>query len=272
MPAMKLDVEIQGHRGMMGELPENTLLGFSAAIDAGVDTIELDVVCTADRHFVVYHDLETNPVRLRTMQGELIPQRPLRTLSLSEIKQLDCGSIPHLDFPEQRVVPRTQIPTLAEVLELIRPRDVRLSLDIKRDPHLDPKDLAKQLVAQIRDSGLEDRIDYHSFDPMILSEIRRLDHNVRIGLIFEERDLEKMISSAIHAGARILSLDHTLLPNRDHVQTLKNLGFRVLAWSVNDPERWEDLIDMGVDGLITDYPRELVQFISDNKKVSLSSN
>jgi glycerophosphoryl diester phosphodiesterase len=266
---------------MRGAWPENTLPGFAAAIDVGVDVLELDIVSTAEGIFIVHHDLIIQPSQFVYLDGSPVSTRPLvSSLTLSQIKQLDRGSIPDPDFPRQIAIPKTQIPTLEEVFELLRSaadKEIRLNVEIKREPRLPKltlpaKELASRLVAQVQQSGLSHRVDYYSFDPEVLYEIRQLEPEATIGFLFtdlfldasfsfEERN-EILLSYALRLDADILSLDYEFLRDREQVRSYQRRGFKIVAWTVNKPEEWLALLDKGVNSIVTDYPEDLIDFLS----------
>jgi glycerophosphoryl diester phosphodiesterase len=178
-------------------------------------------------------------------------------------------------------------------------KKVRLNLEIKRDPRFPeftilPNEFAKKLVDRVKESGFSARVYYSSFDPTVLLEVRKLDPNARIGFIFDSESLievrrlhpefdassstlknghfdnikslemEFLIEIASSLRAEVLSPDHTLLNDAQEILAWKKRGFQVIPWTVNDPKRWEELIEMGIDGMITDYPQELIQFLKNN--------
>lgn len=284
-PLAYTQVEIQGHRGTRGLKPENTLPAFMAAIEAGADVLELDLLTTKDGILVIHHNFFLNPSICVSLDGTPLLEAPLVSkVALLEIKKIDCGSKTNPDFPQQEAVPGTQIPTLAELFTLIKSsshphaKTVRLNLEVKRDPFypdrtISAADLAKKVVEEVKKSGLADRVYYSSFDPSVLAEIRKLDSSCGLGFIFGEESmivaeqlspenpLDAIIQIASALGIQTLSPDHVLLLSKELVGKLKTAGFRVIPWTVNDLKRCEELIKMGVDGLITDYPLAVIQHL-----------
>src|SRR5689334_1590408 len=140
--AMAFDIE--AHRGGRGLFPENTLVSFAGALTMGVDTLELDVNATKDGVLVVSHERRLNPDLARDANGAYVaaPGAPFVTLPLAAVKSYDVGQIRPdsayaKQFSEQRAVPRTPIPTLKEVIDLVRRSGnerVRLNIETKIDP------------------------------------------------------------------------------------------------------------------------------------------
>jgi glycerophosphoryl diester phosphodiesterase len=281
-------LEVQGHRGTRGTHPENSLPSFQAAIEAGADVLELDLLTTQDGELVIHHDFFVNLNLCNYPNGCLSQDPPLiRSLTLTEVKQLDYGSKRNSDFPNQKLIPETRIPTLKELFELIQSsphpnaKRIRLNLEIKSDPRypeftLAPSELAQKILDEVALFGFKERVYYSSFDPYVLVKIRKLDPDAKIGLLFSREILEAFRQLHLDGGvehilkiasilkAEILSPDHTMLKNAAEVRSLQEVGFRIIPWTINDPERWAELKTMGVDGIITDYPKELLEFLKSN--------
>ncbi len=282
-------IEVQGHRGARGLFPENTLPAFAAAIEAGTNTLELDLHVTKDGEIVIHHDYFINGELCDCLDGDSLSSPSLiRSLELSDIKKMDCGSKTNPDFPRQRQIPGTQIPTLDELFEMINAsshpnaKTVRLNLEIKRDPRhpeltIDDKELAAKIVSKVREKGFSHRVYYSSFDPEVLMRIYQLDPKAELGFLFNEESLafvqklsskdplDLLLKLAGSFKAKVVSPEENLLTDASFVRSLQKSGFRVVAWTVNSAEQWAKLIEMGVDGLITDYPQDLLQFLNENK-------
>ena len=265
-------LEVQGHRGARSLRPENTLPSFTEAIRAGADVLELDLIMTHDGQFIIYHDHFINPQLVTHLDGSAISSHPLllHCLDLSQIKQFDCGRRIDPLFPQQYAIPETPIPTLIELFALIKnsthpnAKKIKLNLEIKREsdhPEYSsfPSVIAKALLDLVYAQGFAKRVYYSSFNREVLEEIRNLDPHASIGFLKEE-SLDGMIETAMALKAEIVSPHHTLIKDADYVHLLQDLGFRVIVWTVNDPRRWEELINMQIDGIITDYPQDLIGF------------
>src|SRR5579871_391476 len=143
LPAASLDIE--AHRGGRALFPENTLVSFSGALSMGVDTLELDIGVTRDGVLVISHERGLNPDLARGADGNYVaaPGIPFVKLSLDEVKQFDVGQIRPgstyaAQFPDQHAAPGTKIPTLKELIDLVRRsgnQAVRLNIETKIDPN-----------------------------------------------------------------------------------------------------------------------------------------
>ena len=286
--------DLQGHRGARGLAPENTLAGFAVALGLGVTTLELDVGVSADGVVVVSHDAVLNPSLARGPDGEYVPtrERRIRDLSLAELRRYDVGRIKPGSryagrFPEQRTVDGAGIPTLAEVFELTAKAgndSVRFNIETKirptaPDATVSPEVFVEALLAAIRSAGLARRVTIQSFDWQTLRLVQAREPAIpTVCLTVEARWLDNVqrgepgaspwtagvdfddgggiADMARRAGCAVWSPYHENLTPAELAQA-RAAGLRVVPWTVNEPERMTELIDLGVDGLITDFPDRL---------------
>lgn len=270
--------DLQGHRGARGLMPENTIPGFLEAVDLGVTTVELDVVVTKDHRLVASHDPWFDPRICSTPDGVPIPESEkyryrIYGLTYDEVVRFDCGRRGHPDFPRQRPVPASK-PLLADAITAVEARvgelglrPVRYNIETKSRPegdgelHPAPEVFARLLYDEVRRLGVLERTTIQSFDVRTLRVVRALDPTVSLSLLVEnglglERNLE-----ILGFTPEIYSPDHHLV---DAVLVLEAhaRGIALIPWTVNDRDEMERLMDLGVDGLITDYPdigREVVE-------------
>lgn len=278
-------IEVQGHRGSRGTMPENSLPSFGAAIEAGADVLELDLLVSKDGVVFIHHNFFSTPELCVYRDGTPLTESTLIShWTLEEIKNLDCGSIQNPLFPEQKTVPGTAVPTLQELIEWIQnsslqgAQTVRLNLELKRDPrHPEysavPSAFAKKVVDLVNAMGFSHRVYYSSFDPEILAHVRAIVPEATIGFIYNQfaldfmemqhpgKGLEALLHFISAIRPQVISPEHSLLKSTADVQLLKSRGLRVVPWTVNAPDRWRELMEMGVDGLITDYPKQLMEFL-----------
>ena len=133
-------IDIQGHRGCRGLLPENSLAAFEKAIDLGVKTLELDIAITKDKEVVVSHEPFMSRIICYNPEGNEIPEAMdmkynLYEMTHQEIKQFDCGSKFHPSYPDQQKL-RAYKPLLWEVFELVKKKNskVKFNIEIKSKP------------------------------------------------------------------------------------------------------------------------------------------
>lgn len=281
LPAHAFD--LQGHRGARGLAPENTLPAFARAVAIGASTLELDVAVTKDGAVIVAHDRRLNPDITRDADGKWIaaPGPRVRDLTLAEAKRFDVGAIkPGSDyakqFPAQISAPGTAMPTLAEVAAFPGRFNIETKISpLVPDDTLDPDAFARTLIAEVRRLGIASRATIQSFDWRTLAVVAREAPEIARAYLTIERGANETvfkgkgaspwtgIDAAAHgdstprvvkaAGGAIWSpFWRDVTP--DIVAQAKALGLAVIPWTVNDPADMARLIDMRVDGLITDYP------------------
>jgi glycerophosphoryl diester phosphodiesterase len=264
--------DLQGHRGARGMAPENTLAGFAAALGTGVDTLELDVGVTRDGVVVIHHDRRLNPDLARGPDGRWIeaPGPLVSSLDYEALRRYDVGRIrPGSDyaaqFPEQRAVDGARIPRLAELFALVRKSGnarVRFNIETKISPAapgdtLPPGPFARAVIREVRAAGVEARASVQSFDWRTLAVVEREAPEIRTVYLTGRRRDGASQPAAVHAaGGRAWSPSFEALDSAALVEARK-LDLRVVPWTVNEPGYIERMLDLGVDGLITDYPERV---------------
>ena len=288
-------IDLQGHRGARGLMPENTLPGFAKALSIGVTTLELDLGVTKDGHVVLLHNPRFEPEIARDSNGEWLQQSSpsIHSMTLQAVKAYDVGRLnPNSKYakryPEQQPVDGTQVPTLGEVFELVNKsgnKKVRFNVEVKINPKnpgltLQPKEFVEAVIAVIQAYKMENRVTIQSFDWRALQQVQNLTpgiatsyltanqswlNNLQIGMPgaspwlngFDVDNFEGSAPRAIKAaGGDVWSSYHKEV-NSKSIKLAHELGLSVNVWTVNKPARMRDLITMGVDGIITDYPDQL---------------
>jgi len=254
---------VHGHRGARAVLPENTIPGFEYAIQAGADVLEMDVVVTNDDVPVVSHDPEINPEICRGPH----PGAAIRTLTLAELREYDCGSLKNPRFAKQQLAPGARIPTLDEVLSLSAHTDVQFNIELKSFPNhpelAPPPDIFALLVLQaIRKRNLDSRSIVQSFDFRVLHAMKRLAPEIRIAALWEGAG-RSFVEIAHEALTSIVAPEfHLVTP--EAVEAAHAAQLELVPWTANTPEDWQKLIDAGVDGIITDDPAALIAYLKQN--------
>jgi len=249
-------IQVHGHRGARAVLPENSLAAFEYAIAEGADFLELDVVITKDNIPVVSHDPVLNR-RICSGPGSGI----VREMTLAEVKQWDCGAVAHPDFPSQKAIPGTRIPTLDEVLSLAPRGDFWFNIEAKvpASGAPDPEAYAHLVSEVIRKHRLERRVIVQSFDFRALHAMRTIEPSIKLSALWSGSPRD-YVSIAKEAGAGIVS-PHYLLVSKAQVEQARKTGLKVVPWTVNEPDQWDRMIDSGVDGIITDDPGGLIRHL-----------
>jgi glycerophosphoryl diester phosphodiesterase len=195
------DIQMVGHRGAAGLMPENTLSGFKKAMELGVDAFELDVHLTSDNVVVVTHDYRLNPAITRDTQGSWIKDRPLiKDLTLAEVQSYDVGKLNRSTryaekYRKRKSVDGEHIPTLRDVIRLVKSTDERtkIFIEIKTTP-LEPEEsnspeaLANAIAKILEEEGFSDRVRIISFDWRGLRYIKKIMPRVHTAHVTRARE------------------------------------------------------------------------------------
>lgn len=285
-----LAMELQGHRGARGVLPENTLAGFQHAIERGMDCLELDIAMTRDRQIIITHDPALNPDLTRKAGRWIEMRTPIKDLTVAELKQYDVGRLkPGTGyagrFPEQRAVDGLAMPLLAELFELPAVKShatLCLDIEIKTTPvdadiTFAPEEIAEAVVATIDSAGLRGRSRVRSFDWRGLAHVRRIAPDIpTVYLTAARRWLNNLETNQSGKSAWLAGLDIDDFGGsppraikhlggtfwapyfRDltaaDLDVARKLGIKVIVWTVNEAADIRRMVEMGVDGITTDYP------------------
>jgi glycerophosphoryl diester phosphodiesterase len=268
--------DVEGHRGAKGLVVENTLASFAAAYDAGVTGVELDVRLTADGEVVVWHDPVLLPLKCLSTGPDLVGAR-VADLTLAQLRTVDVGSQTLAAFPDQRPSPGARISTLDEVLAhgLERAPDVWWTIEVKVDPRDagesgNRRRLLEGVLSSLHAAGLERQCFIHSFDWAVLELSALLAPTVTRSALVESgvtwvpgspwtgsvvvgSTHEDVCDGAAAVGAQVISPEHVLV-DEAFVERAHGAGLAVLPWTVNEAARMVELVEAGVDGLVSDYP------------------
>ena len=269
----KKTIDVQGHRGCRGLLPENSLPAFEKAIELGVHTLELDIVITKDLKVIVSHEPYMNPLICLRPNGEVIPDSMKVTYNLyemthEEIKHFDCGTKFHPSYTEQKKL-KTHKPLLSEVFELVKRKGskVKFNIEIKSEPNYYnvytpyPKDYVRLVLDEVIESDMFNSVNLQSFDLAILEEVKKQSPKMPVALLIEE---DEHIEEKLHQlsySPEIISPYFELL-NQEMVSDYQSKGFKIIPWTVNTSSDMKTMIHWNVDGIITDYPDRLIKLIS----------
>ncbi len=301
LPMSAQAFDLQGHRGTRGLMPENTLPAFARALSLGVTTLEFDAGVTKDGVVVVAHDRAINPDIARGPDGNWIEGHGpnIVDLTFAELQRYDIGRLKPgtryaQGFPDQTPVDGTRYSRVADVFALAAKAgnaDVRFNIETKLAPNapaetLAPEPFARALIAEIRKAGTARRTTIQSFDWRTLQVVQKEapeiatvyltiarggGDNVQAGKPgaspwlagFDVDDHGGSVPATVHAaGGRIWSPFFQDLDEASF-RKAKELGLTVVPWTVNDEPSMKRLIEMGVDGLISDYPDRLRKVLAE---------
>lgn len=249
------DTVIIGHRGAAKLAPENTMAGFEVADQLGVG-FEFDVHLTADGVPVVVHDADL--ARTTSGHGE-VSETPLEV-----VQSLEAGMLP--DGTVERV------PTLAQVYAAYGGHHI-LDVELKAPPNAEGRQaLAQAFVDATVEAGLTGQVVVTSFDPLLLAEVRAIDPTIRRGQLtsrFKKAGLNPIVRMVLRgqwlrgkADPDFIAVEDARL-RRGNIRRWQRKGYEVFAWTVNGPERMDELMAWGVDGIITDRPDIALRRVSE---------
>ena len=255
----KRRIMVHGHRGARARRPENTLPAFRYALAKGVDVLELDVAVTKDEIAVVSHDPLVNSTICSGPRLDI----PIRTLTLAQLREYDCGGKRNPRFADQEPVPGTRIPTLDEVFALGKGNAVQFNVETKifaEKPELTPgpEAFTKLVFDCARRNGTESRFILQSFDPRTLRVMKSLAPSVPRAALFEKQ--RDWMEVAQEFDATILSPEFHLV-TADLVAKAHAAGLQVVPWTSNQPPEWAALAAAGSDGIISDDPAALISWL-----------
>ena len=235
------------HRGASGRLPENTLASFRAALEDGAGVLELDVRVTRDWHPVVMHDATVD----RTTDGF----GTVRGMTLEAVKRLSAG------------LPGEKVPTLREVFEEFP--DAAVNLDIK---DWDLPGAEKAVLGVLREVGAAGRVLVASADNGVLRRFRRAAggefytgasrREIAVFYALSLLRLERLARPAYVALQVPVYYGPLRLLTPRFVRAARCVGVRVGVWTVNDPARMREVLDLGADAVMTDKPEELAKVLA----------
>lgn len=293
-------IDLQAHRGGRGLMPENTLPAFANALKLGVSTLELDTGITRDGVVVISHDPVLNPDIARGPGGAWLTAKgpAIHALRFDELQQYDVGRLkPGTDYarryPDQQPVDGTRILRLAELFELVArsgDREVRFNIETKlspfeRDQTPGQEAFVAALLRVIDLHGMRGRVTLQSFDWRTLQVAQRIAPDVpTVYLSAQQKFLDNIGAGSRQgsawtaglnaqdfggsvprmvraAGGRIWSPYFGDLTEAG-LREAHDLGIQVVVWTVNEAKDIARMLDLGVDGIISDYPDRALALIA----------
>ncbi|WP_372919184.1 glycerophosphodiester phosphodiesterase family protein [Salegentibacter sp.] len=273
--APSIKVQVQGHRGDRGNFPENTIPAFISAVKKGAEVIELDVVISKDKKVVVSHEPFMHSLYVLTPLGDSISEENQENFNLYEmtydsIRRFDVGSKGNRLFPEQQKQ-ITYKPLLAEAIDSAEnfikknnQESVKYNIELKSSENKygtyqpEPKEFVKLVMEVIQDKNLRQKMNLQSFDVNILNEIHESYPEVEIAYLVSKEGIEKNLD-LLNFHPEIYSPHYSLVKDATFVDSIKTQGMQLIPWTVNETRAIERMIDLNVDGIITDYPERILK-------------
>ncbi len=246
------------HRGGGGLYPENTLEAFRYSAQMGVDVLELDVHSTSDGVLVVMHDADV----ARTTDGS----GRVSQMTLSEVKKLDAGY--HFTPDDGATFPfrgrGITIPTLQEIFDALPDKAFNI------EPKQAEPSVTSPLCEMLRARKMTDKTIVGSFRQQAIDEFRAACPEVATAATPSEvRDFIALykvgLGESYSPPMQVLQIPDRLgaleIVSRDFIETARKLNLKVHVWTINDTADMQRLVEMKVDGIMTDYPDRLLKLL-----------
>lgn len=255
---MKYSLLRLAHRGFSGLYPENTILAFKKAIESGVEFLEMDLHLTRDRKVIIMHDESFE----RTTDGK----GWVWDVDLSDARKFDAGL-------------GERLPTLDEVIKLVRPTTVRLCLELKFEPHtLDPLrsepealETAAVVVKILQEENFVDRVVVTSFSPNVLRRAKELEPRLPTVLDPSPQDgtlTPKQVMDQVVPCANVVAYYYPHI-DKEFMDEARLAGIQVWAWDPDEPEDIQRVVSLGVNGVMSNRPDIVNQVLAGIKTIPI---
>lgn len=261
----------EGHRGTRGLMPENIIASMYKAIDHDVNTVEVDVVISKDKKVVISHDVYFHPDITTTPDGKYLDAKEaqkhlLYQMNYDSIKKYDVGLKPHKDFPQQQKMPAYK-PLMSELIDSTDwyaksvGKPVMYNIELKTNAAYDgskqpPVEETVDLVMQVvKEKKIEDRCYLQSFDFRPLQILHKKYPNIVTAVLISDKDKRTFEQQLNELGytPQMYSPHYSLVTPELVVECHKR-NIKLIPWTVNTLEEMKKMKQLGVDGIITDYP------------------
>ncbi|OUW86679.1 MAG: hypothetical protein CBD74_02100 [Saprospirales bacterium TMED214] len=276
--------DLQGHRGCRGLYPENSLQAMIHAVDLGVTTLEMDVVITRDGKVVLSHEHWLNATICLDPEGNPISKADEKTwniyaMTYDSLSRCDCGSLPHPQFSQQ-IKKEAVKPKLRDIIQEVEAytkehgkASVKYSIEIKTRRsgdniyHPIPSEFIDEVYSvldQMLDSNAMRRVSIQSYNHRVLRALRKgqlegkYSKDLSIVLLDGENGNLREIIAELGFVPDIYSPRYNLVYS-SRIEDAHAAGVLVIPYTVNEVEDIKRLIEMGVDGIITDYPNRFFE-------------
>lgn len=270
--AQNKKIDLQGHRGCRGLMPENTIAALLHSIDLGVTTLEMDVVITKDNKVILSHEPFMNPEIATPPTGQQFSSPKDKTYNIyqmtyEEVSKWDVGMKFHPNFPLQKKMPAIK-PLLSEVIAAIEEyttvkklKPLNYNIETKCAPSTDgishpiPETFVKLLMDVITEGKISKRTIIQSFDKRTLQVLHQSFPSIKTSYLFggSIKKAPEQLVDDLGFRPDMLSPVHPLIDNA-FIENCRKLNIKVIAWTVNEEKDIKKMAALGVDGIISDYP------------------
>lgn len=227
------------HRGASGYYPENTLLAIKEGIKLGATGVEIDVHKSKDGELVVIHDEDIK----RTFNGEGL----IKDFTLNELKNFKNKNT---KFNEEEC----RIPTLEEVILLIKDKEILLNIELKTD-EIHYKGIEKDVIDLIKVHGIENKVILSSFNHESIKIAKEINKDIKTGALYHY-EIENVIQYAKGLGADAIHPNGELV-TKELIEEAHRNNLMINIYTVNKVVDMKTLLDLQADGVFTDYPDKL---------------
>ncbi len=262
-------IEIHGHRGWRALFPENSIIGCHEASKLNIDAIEIDLVVDADHQLIVSHEAYFNPKLCTGPSGQELsysPSNNIYTMTQKDIGQYHCGHLYDPNFPNQTLQKHTK-PSLKKLIHEVALAshqywNIELKFENERKSlyYPDAERYATIVIEEISALGIAHSCLLQSFSYELLQAIYKQNDSLRLGLLIDRPTKVKDNISELGFVPDFYNPHYALLSSA-LVNKAHSLNMKVVPWTVNDVNEMKNLIAMGVDGLITDYPKKALHSV-----------
>jgi len=236
--------KIIAHRGFSGIAPENTLIAFQKAIDCKADYFELDVRKTKNDSIVVIHNSSVDKTSSNGFKGEI------SKLNYSDLRAVNVGY--SRKFGD--IYKNEKIPTLREALALAKEK-IKVCIEIKVNG------TEKAVLKIVNDLGVKEDVIIFSFKYPVLAKIRQLDTDIPILWLINKAD-NMTLENAIIIESNAIGVGPETTVTKEYLNFAHENNIEVWKWTVNKEDEMQRLIDLGLDGIITDFPDKALKKLS----------
>jgi glycerophosphoryl diester phosphodiesterase len=259
------------HRGARGAMPENSIPAMRKAIDQGANTLELDIHISKDNKVVVYHDASLNPDYTTAANGEEIPKEKRKDYTLykmnyEEIRKFDIGSKYYATFPQQQRL-ATYAPLLSELIDSVeaytkeqKVPPVYYLVEIKSNEKTDgieqpaPEEYMRIMMEVLNKKGLGKRLLIQSFDMRPLKVLHEKYTGLSLGFLTSDKTKTFGENLGLLGFTPFFYNPNYLLVTDQMIKECHSKKIKITPWTVNEKTDIQRLKNMGVDGIISDYP------------------
>ena len=237
------------HRGVSGSYPENTLSAFQAAIDIRAEMVELDISTSKDGIPVTVHDRTVD--RTTDFEGDV------QSFSLEELKRMEVGAWFSEEFRGE------EFPTLKNSLELMKDK-IAVNIEIKTEAVSDETEggVVDKALQVVKDLDMTSSVIFSSFDYRVMEQLNVLDPKMAKALLYEASQSAELLPSELVQKYKvdIFNCSYKQLSEK-WINDLQKHKIPYFVYTVNEPELMRELIEKGVSGIFTDFPKELIRIV-----------